>query len=60
MIKVSVQDFNSNWETSEFETRQQVWDYIHSLDMVNAIEIEGVEFENSIPTSDELTEWVNS
>lgn len=60
MIKVYVEDFQGLWDTLEFETRQQVWDHIHNMDMVSAIEVEGLEQAGVIPTSDELTAWVDA
>lgn len=58
MFKVHVQNFNGNWEPCEFETRQDVWDFIVAHDMANAIEIEGTEFEGKIPSVEELEAWV--
>lgn len=60
MFKVYTQDFNSNWNSTELASKQDVFSFIVNSDPAQAIEIEDVEFEGSIPTVEELEAWLNS
>lgn len=57
---VNVQDFQGKWTVTTFNSKQEVFDYIVSLDMQNAVEIEGVEQTGDVIEFDELEAWLNS
>jgi hypothetical protein len=58
MFTISTQDFDGNWNTKSVENKQEAFDYITSLDMMNAVEIEGVEQADAIISPEELEAWM--
>lgn len=60
MYTINTQDFQGNWSTITAETKQAAFDYITNLDMMNAVEIDGVEQAGAIISPEELEAWMNS
>ena len=60
MYTINTQDFQGNWTVKNVATKQEAFDYITSLDMQNAVEIEGVEQKDTIISPEELEVWMSS
>lgn len=60
---VNSQDFEGKWTGRAFGTKQQVWDYITSLDAVQALDITSehgqVEQAGAVLQLDELEAWMS-
>lgn len=60
MFTVNTQNFYGEWTSETFETKQDVFAYVGSLDVMQAVEIEGVEQADSIISFDELEAWLKA
>jgi hypothetical protein len=60
MYTINTQDFNGNWAVTEVQTKQEAFEFITGLDMVEAVDIEGVEQADKIITIEELEAWMSS
>lgn len=58
MYTINTQDFQGNWTSKQVETKQEAFEYITSLDMQNAVEIEGAEQASAIISPEELETWM--
>lgn len=55
MYTVSVQNFQGEWANVQFQTKDEVFAYVTSLDIVQAVEVDDVD----VMDFDALNEWMN-
>lgn len=55
MYTVSVQNFQGEWTNVQFQTKDEVFAYVTSLDIVQAVEVDDVD----VMDFDALNEWMN-
>lgn len=55
MHTVSVQNFQGEWTNVQFQTKDEVFAYVTSLDIVQAVEVDDVD----VMDFDALNEWMN-